>query len=636
MRRAVLSFLLLFAGPLLAQTPVQGKRAFEARDWAAMRVAHTVAVSPDSNLILYEVNHGAEKGSTQSEWWLLDRDEGGRRKLSLPKDFSPSGFVAGGDMLYGTWQVGGASQFATFQLQGVTSESVPRTVVLLPRGVKEATPSPDGARFALTYDPRPPDPLAEVRTVVQPDSTGVYVVRSDGTGGIRWCVSLSHIADLAWSPDSRSLAAISSTPKIGFHDVTSFVDVCSEAGSRRVVEKPTPISSIAWFGAGDKLAFLSTSTHVLTPDHVWTVPANGGTAADRTPDLAGSATQLIADPQGEVWVSVQRGVRQEVDSFRDEKLKLAYQWPDGDVGLPVFSPYTGRSTPLAFTVDDPKHTSNVALATSGALRKVTNEGDDVLAALALADMRVFHWKNKEGIALEGLATFPGDDQLHRSRPLLVMPHGGPEANDTLALDPLAQIFAAHGYVVLQPEYRGSTGYGSDFLEAIYQHFGDRAYEDVDSATTFAIEQGWADPSRLAIFGWSAGGFMAAWTVTQTSRYKAAIEGAGITEWSSFMVTSDLVQTDFDERWPAETPEAFRKFSAMDFTSKVTTPLLILHGAADARVPAYQGLELFQTLAARGKTVRMVTYPGSPHFPVLWQQRLNIVSEVSDWLAKYNR
>ena len=104
-----------------------------------------------------------------------------------------------------------------------------------------------------------------------------------------------------------------------------------------------------------------------------------------------------------------------------------------------------------------------------------------------------------------------------------------------------------GYVVLQPEYRGSTGYGADFLAAIYQHFGDRAYSDVDSATDFAIAQGWADPNRLAIFGWSAGGFMTSWTVTQTHRYKAAIEGAGITDWLSFIPTSDIWQVDYDAR-----------------------------------------------------------------------------------------
>jgi dipeptidyl aminopeptidase/acylaminoacyl peptidase len=93
--------------------------------------------------------------------------------------------------------------------------------------------------------------------------------------------------------------------------------------------------------------------------------------------------------------------------------------------------------------------------------------------------------------------------------------------------------------------------------------------------------------------------------------------------------------DYDARWPEDDAEAFRKFSAVDFVNQVTTPLLILHGEADRRVPTFQGTEFFQLLAARHKTVRMVTYPGSPHFPVLWEQRLNIVQELTDWLKKYN-
>jgi dipeptidyl aminopeptidase/acylaminoacyl peptidase len=94
--------------------------------------------------------------------------------------------------------------------------------------------------------------------------------------------------------------------------------------------------------------------------------------------------------------------------------------------------------------------------------------------------------------------------------------------------------------------------------------------------------------------------------------------------------------DYDARWTDEDPEAFSKFSAVDFAGKVTTPLLILHGEADLRVPTFQGTEYFQILAARGKTVRMVTYPGSPHFPVLWEQRLDVMKELADWLTKYNK
>jgi dipeptidyl aminopeptidase/acylaminoacyl peptidase len=197
------------------------------------------------------------------------------------------------------------------------------------------------------------------------------------------------------------------------------------------------------------------------------------------------------------------------------------------------------------------------------------------------------------------------------------------------------MIAGFGYVVLQPEYRGSTGYGSDFLEAIYQHFGDRAYSDVDSATDFAVAQGWADPNRLAIFGWSAGGFMTAWTVTQTHRYKAAVEGAGITDWLSFIPTSDIAQVDYDMRLQEKDPAPLLQFSAVMHADQVTTPLLILHGEADLRVPTFQGREFFVLLAERGKTVRMVTYPGAPHFPRLAEQRRDVFKEIRDWLARYN-
>jgi len=169
----------------------------------------------------------------------------------------------------------------------------------------------------------------------------------------------------------------------------------------------------------------------------------------------------------------------------------------------------------------------------------------------------------------------------------------------------------------------------------YQHFGDRAYRDVDSATDFAIAQSWADPGRLTMFGWSAGGFMTAWSVTQTHRYRAAIEGAGITDWLSFLWTSDVQQIDYDTRWPDKDPDAFLMFSAVMHSEGVVTPLLILHGAADQRVPAYQGRELFEVLAARGKTTRMVTYPGSPHFPTVWEQRQDVFREIAAWLARYN-
>lgn len=647
MRRFVpgCALLCLTAAVALGQ-PRPAHGPFTAKDWATLHSARAAAVSAQGT-ILYAVSFGAEKGPTHTDWWTVGTDGHNAKKLEMPEGFRPMGFMRDGQSLYGSWKVNDHQQFAIFALKDGKLAAAPTTIVVLPRGIGSASPSPDGKRFAISADPREPDPLDSTRHVQEPAETSLYVVNADGTGGGWWCRDLKYISGTltvgggagaaAWSADSQSLAVLSQMPRIGHHEVASYIDVCGESGTRHVADIPNAVNGIAWADGGREIGFLSTKSAVLTPEHVWTVPAAGGTAEDRTPDLNATAVQLAGDAQGRVWVSVNRGVRSEVDEFREGALNTAYRWPDGIVlGTPVESEYAGAGRQMAFSVADPAHASNVAVPDGEHLRRVTQESDEQLAGIELGPVQVVDWKNKEGIALQGIVTFPAGYEQGKKYPFLVLPHGGPEANDLLGFGTLARIVAGLGYVVMQPEYRGSTGYGADFLAAIYQHFGDRAYEDVDSATDYAVAQGWADPNRLAISGWSAGGFMTSWTVTQTGRYKAAIEGAGITDWGPFLWTSDVQQIDFDARWTDENPDAFMKFSAVDFASRVTTPLLILHGEADQRVPTFQGFEYFQILAARGKTVRMVTYPGSPHFPVLWEQRLNVAKELTDWLAKYNK
>ena len=636
MRSYSISVAILFFALTSSPQTTPAKHPFTAKDWAALHSAGVTAVSPNGD-ILYQVSHGGEKGPTHQEWWTVAPDGSNPAKLDLPEGFLPMGFTRDGHGLYGSWKVNGKSQLAIFPISDNKAAAVPSTVVLLPRGIDSAQPSPQGTQFAIVADPRPPDPLDDVRHVQEPDQSSLYIVNADGTNGAWWCPTLRNLSgELAWSTDSQSLAVLSSLPRIGHHDVSTAIDVCSASGPRHVTDVANSVTGLAWADNGHDLAFLSTKSAVLTPEHLYTVSASGGTAQDRTPNLDATAASLGGDVRGRVLVLVNRGVRTEVDEFHDDSLTIVFQWPDGVVaGLPVSSPYTGTSQQVAFNVGDPQHTRNVAVPDGNHLRIITHEGDAQLASVDLGQVRVVHWKSKEGIALEGIATFPAGYVEGQKYKFLVLPHGGPEANDQLSLDPFSRTIAGLGYVVLQPEYRGSTGYGADFLAAIYQHFGDRAYHDVDSATDYAITQGWADPNRLAIFGWSAGGFVTSWTVTQTNRYKAAVEGAGITDWAPFLWTSDIQQIDYDQRWTDEAPQAFSQFSAVDFAKNVTTPLLILHGEADRRVPTFQGTEYFQILAARGKTVRMVTYPSSPHFPILWEQRLDVMQELADWLAKYN-
>lgn len=604
---------------------------FGVDDLASLRSASAIAVDPAGKQVLYAVGYFGATGPQKHQVHEIGYAGDGDRVLPLPEEFTPAGFMPDGSTLYGGYEVDGNQQLAFVPLGGTE----PTRLFVFSAGMHDPVISPDGKHIAMLIDPRPKDALAHVREVVENDESRLYVLDADGTGGGWWCPDLNYVGQMAWSPDGRRLAVVTEMPKIGHHDVHDSIEVCDAKGTKQVAELPAPISGIAWTDGGRTLAFTSTTTQVLTPDHVWTVPAAGGIPRDRTPKLDGSAVALVGDPHGTVWVEFHKGVSIEVDRFRDGRLTTAYSWPNGTVALPVFPQLASSPQAPAFIVGDPTHTTNVAVAHDGQLERITHESDDVISHLSLGEVRVVSWTSKDGTHLQGIATFPADYKPGTPGPFLVLPHGGPEANDALAFDWFARFIAGLGYVVLQPEYRGSTGYGSAFLDAIYQHFGDRAYRDVDSATDYAISQGWADPKRLAIFGWSAGGFMTAWTVTQTHRYRVAVEGAGITDWLSFIPDSDIAQVDYDARYEESDPNAFLEFSPVMYADRVTTPLLILDGQADRRVPMLQGRELFMLMAERHETVRMVTYPGSPHFPMLIEQRRNVFREVANWLGKYN-
>lgn len=637
MRTFVFFFLLFAVTFCTAQTQ---RHSFTFDDAASLHSASAVAVSPDGKTVLYAVRFGGHKGPTNTEWNLIPINGGESRHLTIPEKFKPSGFTADGSALYGTTDVNNMGQLATLALAppntAAAAAATPVPLTALPRGIHSAQISPDGKHYAVVSDPRLPDPLAEVHSVIEPEPNSLYVIDTDGKNGYWWCPALRNVASVAWSHDGSSLAVLSQTPKIGVHFQHSSIDVCTAAGVRHIATIENMTSGIGWINDDKDIAFLSTTTPVLTPDHVWTVSVTGGTPTDRTPKLPASALELSVDAHGNIWVLVARGVKSEIDSFQNNALSSTYRWPDGTIAGKLVAPEISTAPDVrVLNITDPQHTSNVAVPKDNSLQRITIEGDEQLAKISLGDVRAVHWTSKEGITLEGIATFPADYKSGQKYPFMVLPHGGPEANDTLEFDTFSRIIGGLGYVVLQPQYRGSTGYGSEFLSAIYQHFGDRAYRDVDSATDYALAQGWADPDRLTIFGWSAGGFMTSWTVTQTKRYKAAIEGAGITDWGSFIWTSDVQQIDYDARWTDKDPNAFTQFSAVMHSENVTTPLLVLHGAADERVPTYEGREYFEILAARGKTTRMVTYPGSPHFPRLWEQREDIFREIAAWLAKYN-
>ncbi len=254
---------------------------------------------------------------------------------------------------------------------------------------------------------------------------------------------------------------------------------------------------------------------------------------------------------------------------------------------------------------------------------------------------VTRWKSSDGLEVEGLLTYPNDYKKGEKFPLLLVVHGGPMGVFTQTFDGAAgtypiTAFASKGYAVLRPNPRGSSGYGKTFRHANYNDWGGGDFRDVMTGVDHVIAQGIADPDRLGVMGWSYGGFMTSWAITQTKRFRAASVGAGVTNLMSFTGTADIpgFLPDYFQGEYWDKFDAYRNHSAMFQIKGVTTPTLIQHGERDERVPLSQGLELYNALKRQGCKTKMVIYPRTPHGIEEPRLMLDCMNRNLEWFDQY--
>lgn len=248
------------------------------------------------------------------------------------------------------------------------------------------------------------------------------------------------------------------------------------------------------------------------------------------------------------------------------------------------------------------------------------------------------WKGADNLEIEGVLTYPLNYQPGTRYPTILQVHGGPHGRYSATFNSGAQIWAARGYAVFQPNPRGSSGRTFAFSNANTNDWGGKDFLDIMKGVDHIVALGVADSAQLGVMGGSYGGFMTFWTVTQTPRFKGAIGHAGISDWYSFFGQTDipnLLEGGFGGL-PSQSKATYERWSPIEHASKVTTPLLITHGEEDRRVPIAQAEQYYRLLKKQGKKVEFLRYPREGHGITEPMHRLQLDAEQETWMDTHVR
>lgn len=507
--------------------------------------------------------------------------------------------------------------------------------------------SPDGKQLAYVADQEPTpaqrDDASAGRDQVVGDVEGTFhqLHVLDLRTKKAWAVSPRDrsVSQVTWAPRGERLAVVASDrPDVDGTMMYSRVYTVPAAGGELepLCETAGKLGPIDWSPDGKHVAFLGASDlHDPTAGVVWVVPAAGGSARALTLDYEGTGHALSWAGEQGVLVLANEGtktvlLRVGLDGSRK---RLGDTGPACDV---VDASESGNM--VACAGERAEHPREAFAGAPGKpLRRLTHHNPG-LDAVHLGARQLVRWKAADGLEIEGVLTLPVGYAKGTRYPLAVLVHGGPEG---ISLDGWntrsgypVQLLAARGYVVLEPNYRGSQGRGVAFGKADQKDLGGKEFDDVLAGIDHLVAEGMVDGTRVGMAGWSYGGYFSGLAATRHSkRFRAAMVGAAITNWISFTGTTEiehensLVHWDL---WPYEHHPLAWERSPMAHTQGSTTATLVVHGKDDTRVPPGQAKELYRALRHAGTTTELVLYPREGHGLRERAHQIDFVTRLLDW------
>ena len=425
-------------------------------------------------------------------------------------------------------------------------------------------------------------------------------------------------SDARWSPDGARITFTSNpTPLQDDSSLqTAWILEVGTGKQRKLIETKDATHTARWSGDGKWIAYLSTAGDGIYQQNLFVVGADGGETRKLMGVFELNAEEPMWAPDGKTiyFSSLERETEEVFAANVAAGTVRRLTDKPGVVHLSGISAKTGTAVG---TWSDPKHPDEVFRSDSrfSAIEPVTNH-NAWLGDYALGQAEVIRWKSaKDGMEIDGIVTKPVDYDPSHKMPFLLNPHGGPTGASLLSFSIAAQVMAANGYMVLQPNFRGSIGRGEKFARANQNDWGNGDYKDDMSGVQAVVDRGWADPACLGAFGWSYGGYMTFWIDTQTDRFKAISPGAGLPDLYSMYSQSDIhryMRQYFDEKAPWDNFQQYWDHSPMKYVGNVKTPTMILHGQSDTRVPIPQSEEFYRALSERHVPVEYVVYPRENH------------------------
>ncbi len=454
-----------------------------------------------------------------------------------------------------------------------------------------------------------------------------------------------YVYEYDWSPDSRSFVATAAhgNGDNNWYVAELYILSVDSGATKSIYKPPLQIAKPRWSPDGKEIAFIGglMSDEGSTGGDVIVISAEGGESRDVTPNMKASASFLAWSPNSRDILAVEcmdgsPGVAK-IDSIegRSETLWTApEEISDGSWGYSLSLAADGMTS--AVVRNSFQHPPEVWAGPIGEWKQLTHFNQD--AHPEWGDGKSIHWPS-DNFRVQGWLIYPKDYDPARRYPMVVLVHGGPGGfhgpgwpGFTLSYSVLSNA----GYFVLFPNPRGSFGQGESFTQANVKDFGYGDFRDILAGVDEVVKTLPVDNDRVGITGWSYGGYMTMWAVTQTHRFRASVAGAGIANWLSYYGENDLDQwmIPFFGASVYDDPAVYAKSSPIDFIKNVKTPSLILVGDRDGECPAPQSYEFWHALKTLGVQTQFVIYPNEGHMIAKPEHRRDINLRMVEWFDKY--